>query len=129
MTQTLMNPDVRPLKMKEPKRSLRLKKFPSLCKMRPQRTSRPERQERIHTRNGRSKRPSTKMKKAKPGAGPLWNKPVEPNFAVFETAADLTLGEGAKLKIVMAQNLDNPGHNIGCFRLSVATSPRPIKAS
>jgi hypothetical protein len=53
----------------------------------------------------------------------------QPNFAVFETAADLTLGEGAKLKIVMAQNLDNPGHNIGCFRLSVATSPRPIKAS
>ncbi len=52
-----------------------------------------------------------------------------PNFAVFETAADLTLGEGAKLKIVMAQNLDNPGHSIGCFRLSVATAPRPIKAT
>ena len=52
-----------------------------------------------------------------------------PNFAVFETAADLTLGECAKLKIVMAQNLDNPGHNLGCFRLSVATSPRPIKAT
>ncbi len=52
-----------------------------------------------------------------------------PNFAVFETAADLTLNEGAKLKIVMAQNLDNPGHNVGCFRLSVATSPRPIKAT
>jgi len=52
-----------------------------------------------------------------------------PNFAVFETAADLTLSEGATLKIVMAQNLDNPGHNVGCFRLSVATSPRPIKAA
>ena len=53
----------------------------------------------------------------------------QPNFAVFETAADLALGEGEKLKIVMAQNLDNPGHNVGCFRLSVATSPRPIKAT
>ena len=51
------------------------------------------------------------------------------NSAVFETAADLTLSEGSTLKIVMAQNLDNPGHNVGCFRLSVATSPRPIKAT
>lgn len=53
----------------------------------------------------------------------------QPNFAVFETATDLTLAEGAKLKIVMAQNLDNPQHNIGCFRISMATSSRPIKAT
>lgn len=53
----------------------------------------------------------------------------KPNFAVFETAADLTLPEGATLTIEMAQNLDNPGHNIGCFRWSVATSARPVKAS
>ncbi len=53
----------------------------------------------------------------------------QPNFAVFETAADLTLSEDATLKVVMAQNLDHPGHNVGCFRLSVATSPRPIKAA
>ena len=59
----------------------------------------------------------------------IMEKAGQPNFAVFETAADLTLGEGAKLKIVMAQNLDNPQHNVGCFRLSVATSPRPIKAT
>lgn len=51
------------------------------------------------------------------------------NSAVFETAADLTLSEGSTLKIVMAQNLDNPGHNVGCFRISVASSPRPIKAT
>lgn len=59
----------------------------------------------------------------------IMEKAGQPNFAVFETAADLTLSEGATLKISMAQNLDNPGHNIGCFRLSVATAPRPIKAS
>ena len=59
----------------------------------------------------------------------IMEKAGQPNFAVFETATDLTLGEGARLKIIMAQNLDNPEHNIGCFRLSVATSPRPIKAS
>ncbi len=53
----------------------------------------------------------------------------QPNFAVFETVADLTLAEGDTLKIVMAQNLDNPGHNIGCFRLSVTTAPRPIRAA
>ena len=52
-----------------------------------------------------------------------------PNYAVFETAANLTLPEGATLTITMAQNLDNPGHNVGCFRFSVATEPRPIKAS
>lgn len=52
-----------------------------------------------------------------------------PNYAVFETAADLTLAEGATLTVTMAQNLDNPGHNVGCFRLSVATTPRPVKAS
>lgn len=59
----------------------------------------------------------------------VMEKTGQPNFAVFETAADLTLSEGGKLKITMAQNLDNPGHNIGCFRLSVATTPRPIKAT
>ena len=59
----------------------------------------------------------------------VMEKAGQPNFAVFETAADLTLSEGSKLKIVMAQNLDNPQHNVGCFRLSVATSPRPIKAT
>ena len=59
----------------------------------------------------------------------VMEKAGQPNFAVFETAADLTLEEGAALKIVMAQNLDNPGHNIGCFRLSVATALRPVKAT
>lgn len=59
----------------------------------------------------------------------ILDKTGQPNSAVFETATDLTLGEGGTLKIVMAQNLDNPGHNIGCFRISVTTDPRPIKAT
>ncbi|MFN9289559.1 MAG: PSD1 and planctomycete cytochrome C domain-containing protein [Planctomyces sp.] len=49
--------------------------------------------------------------------------------AVFETATDLTLPEGAVLSLVLDQNLDNPGHNIGCFRVFASTAPRPLKAS
>jgi len=49
--------------------------------------------------------------------------------AVFETAADLTLPEGAVLSLVLDQNLDNPGHNIGCFRVFASTAQRPLKAS
>lgn len=59
----------------------------------------------------------------------IMEKAGEANSAVFETVADLTLDEGATLKVILAQNLDNPGHNIGCFRLSVTTAPRPIKAT
>ncbi len=59
----------------------------------------------------------------------IMEKAGQPNFAVFETASDLTLKEGATLTITLAQNLDNPGHNLGCFRLSAATATRPIKAS
>jgi len=49
--------------------------------------------------------------------------------AVFETAADLTLAEGAVLSLVLDQNLDNPGHNIGCFRIFASTAARPLRAS
>ncbi|MCA9012788.1 MAG: PSD1 domain-containing protein [Planctomycetaceae bacterium] len=59
----------------------------------------------------------------------ILDKSGQPHAAVFETVADLSLSDGAQLKITMAQNLDNPGHNIGCFRLAVATSPRPVTAS
>lgn len=53
----------------------------------------------------------------------------KPHSAVFETATDLTLEEGASLTIELLQNLDNPQHTIGRFRLSVATAARPIKAT
>lgn len=53
----------------------------------------------------------------------------KPHAAVFETAADLTLEEGATFQVELLQNLDNPHHTIGRFRLSVATAARPIKAT
>jgi hypothetical protein len=59
----------------------------------------------------------------------ILDKPGQPHAAVFETVADFSLSDGATLKIAMAQNLDNPGHTIGCFRIAVATSPRPVKAT
>jgi hypothetical protein len=49
--------------------------------------------------------------------------------AVFEAATDLTLGEGDSIAISLWQNHDSPQHTIGRFRLSVATSPRPVQVS
>ena len=48
---------------------------------------------------------------------------------VFETAADLTLPAGSKVAIYLDQNLDNPQHTIGCFRLAVTTAARPHAAN
>jgi hypothetical protein len=53
----------------------------------------------------------------------------QPHAAVFETASDLTLAEGDSVSIGLWQNLDNPQHTIGRFRLSVTTAPRPVKVS
>lgn len=50
------------------------------------------------------------------------------HVAVFETMKDVTGGEGSSLTISLLQNLDNPQHTIGRFRISVAISPRPIRA-
>ncbi len=52
----------------------------------------------------------------------------QPHAAVFETVQDLTVADGGSLTIELLQNLDNPNHTIGRFRVSVATSPRPIRA-
>ncbi|MBL8819293.1 MAG: PSD1 domain-containing protein [Planctomyces sp.] len=52
-----------------------------------------------------------------------------PQTAVFEIQDDLTLADGEKLQIVLDQNLDNPQHTIGLFRLSAATASRPIRAT
>lgn len=52
-----------------------------------------------------------------------------PQVAIFETASDLTLPAGAELKIFLDQNLDNPQHTLGCFRLAVTTAARPISAA
>ncbi|MBL8810836.1 MAG: PSD1 domain-containing protein [Planctomycetaceae bacterium] len=58
----------------------------------------------------------------------IMEKAGQPHFAVFETQADLTVAEGQSLVLTLAQNLDNPKHNIGCFRISCSTAPRPLKA-
>ncbi|MFM7056583.1 MAG: PSD1 and planctomycete cytochrome C domain-containing protein [Planctomycetota bacterium] len=54
---------------------------------------------------------------------------TQPQFAIFETALDLTLPEGAQLVITLEQNHNNPGHNLGCFRLSASTAKRPVSGS
>ena len=51
----------------------------------------------------------------------------QPNAAVFETSADLTVEAGSSFTISLLQNLDNPQHTIGRFRLSVTTAPRPVR--
>ena len=51
----------------------------------------------------------------------------QPNVAVFETEQDLTTEAGSSLSISLLQNLDNPQHTLGRFRLSVTDSPRPVR--
>lgn len=53
----------------------------------------------------------------------------EPHAAVFETVADLTLSPDESLEVSLLQNLDNPHHTIGRFRVLVATSPRPVRVA
>ncbi len=59
----------------------------------------------------------------------IMEKVGQPQIAVFETVNDISGGESSTLTISLLQNLDNPQHTIGRFRLSVATSPRPIRAN
>lgn len=58
----------------------------------------------------------------------IMEKVGQPHFAVFETQADLTVADDQTLVLTLAQNLDNPKHNIGCFRISFTTAARPLKA-
>lgn len=53
----------------------------------------------------------------------------QPHVAIFETASDLTLDNGDTLTVALQQNLDNPQHTIGLFRLSATTVPRPVKVT
>ncbi len=50
------------------------------------------------------------------------------NSAVFELANDIRIPEGGSLQIILDQNLDNPQHTLGRFRVSFTSSPRPISA-
>lgn len=58
----------------------------------------------------------------------IMEKVGQPQVAVFETVSDIAGGEGSSLTISLLQNLDNPQHTIGRFRLSATTAPRPIRA-
>lgn len=53
---------------------------------------------------------------------------TKPNHAVFEAADDLPGGEAGRLTIQLVQNRGLGGHTLGHFRLSVTTTPRPVKA-
>ena len=50
------------------------------------------------------------------------------NEAVFETVIDVAGGPEATLEFTLAQNLPNPKHTLGRFRLSAASAVRPAKA-
>lgn len=50
------------------------------------------------------------------------------NSAVFEAATNVVGGEQSGLTVSLLQNLNNPQHTIGRFRLSVTTAPRPVRA-
>lgn len=53
----------------------------------------------------------------------------QPHAAVFETTEDLTLEGGSTLTIALRQDLDNPQHTIGRFRLAATTAARPVRAA
>jgi len=46
--------------------------------------------------------------------------------AVFQTSEDLKMGPGESIVVGLWQNLDNPHHTIGRFRISVTTAKRPV---
>ena len=51
----------------------------------------------------------------------------KPNLAIFETTQRIG-GAGQRLLIRLDQNLDNPNHTLGHFRISVTSAPQPITA-
>ncbi|MBX3444585.1 MAG: PSD1 domain-containing protein [Planctomyces sp.] len=64
--------------------------------------------------------------------GPTWGWAVmeqvgRPNSAIFEIAAGTPLEPG-QLRIVLKQNLDNPQHTLGRFRLSTTSAAKPVRA-
>lgn len=53
---------------------------------------------------------------------------AQPHEAVFETKSDIAGGEGQTLVVKLAQNFEPAGqHTIGRFRLSAASTPRPVR--
>ncbi len=64
--------------------------------------------------------------------GPTWGWAVmeqvgKPNAAIFETTKRIG-GAEQRLVVRLDQNLDNPQHTLGHFRISVTTAPQPVSA-
>lgn len=57
----------------------------------------------------------------------IMEKVGQPQAAVFETTQNVTGGDGSTMTISLLQNLDNPQHTLGRFRLAVTSSPRPVR--
>lgn len=53
----------------------------------------------------------------------------EAHTAIFETATNLTLPQGAVLAVRLEQNHGQGSHTIGCCRLAATTAPRPLLAA
>jgi Protein of unknown function (DUF1553)/Protein of unknown function (DUF1549)/Planctomycete cytochrome C len=51
----------------------------------------------------------------------------KPNLAIFETS-QLIGGPNQRITLHLEQNLDNPKHTLGHFRISVTSMPRPVTA-
>ena len=51
------------------------------------------------------------------------------NSAVFELAPNPPISNSRQLKIVLKQNLDNPKHTLGRFRISTTNASRPVTAT
>ena len=51
----------------------------------------------------------------------------KPNVAIFETTKRIG-GPNQQLVLRLDQNLDNPNHTLGHFRISVTSAPQPISA-
>ncbi len=68
-----------------------------------------------------------KDEKGKPWGWAIMEQAGKPNLAIFETTQRIG-GTGQRLLIRLDQNLDNPKHTLGHFRISVTSAPQPVTA-
>ena len=66
--------------------------------------------------------------------GPTWGWAImeqagKTNYAVFELTPNASPSNGRQLKLVLKQNLDNPKHTIGRFRIATTKALRPVTAT
>ncbi len=66
--------------------------------------------------------------------GPTWGWGImeqagRSNTAVFERVPEAPISANRQLKLVLKQDLDNPKHTVGRFRIATTNAPRPITAA